>query len=281
MRRELVAVAPRRGAAARCPLTGGAAGPAAGQRRGPHVRRRPARRRRRWPPCSPRPAGCRRRSSRAVARHDRLGHAGRRRPCRPADFVRLRDAACSGTRRPTRSSSRSCGSPSRPPSTGRPTPRATSCWRGWPTLCLALADAGAAASAGGRARRWPGPRPPTSSSSALRELAGDDADLRWRGLVRLAELGRLDRAELEALHRRDPDPDAWVRALGARGGPARRRRPRRPPGRPAMVDRRSRWGRRPSSRRAFWQPVAGRASSRRTPSRYAESLPGAVAGRAC
>jgi len=48
----------------------------------------------------------------------------------------------------------------------------------------------------------------------LRELAGDDIDLRWRALTRLAALGELDRAELEDLTARDPDPDSWVRALG-------------------------------------------------------------------
>ncbi|MDQ1629748.1 MAG: aminopeptidase [Actinomycetota bacterium] len=48
---------------------------------------------------------------------------------------------------------------------------------------------------------------------ALRELAGRDLDLRWRALTRLAALDRLDRAELQALLDRDPDPDAWGRAL--------------------------------------------------------------------
>jgi aminopeptidase N len=50
---------------------------------------------------------------------------------------------------------------------------------------------------------------------ALRELAGDDSDLRWRALTRQAALGRLDRDELDALKAQDPDPDAWVRALAA------------------------------------------------------------------
>ena len=41
----------------------------------------------------------------------------------------------------------------------------------------------------------------------------DDVDLRWRALVRSSELGVLDQREVEDLLERDPDPDAWVRAL--------------------------------------------------------------------
>jgi aminopeptidase N len=47
----------------------------------------------------------------------------------------------------------------------------------------------------------------------LRDLAGDDVDLGWRMLIRLAELGRIDRDEVDGLQRRDPDPDSWLRAL--------------------------------------------------------------------
>jgi aminopeptidase N len=46
-----------------------------------------------------------------------------------------------------------------------------------------------------------------------RELAGDDVDLRWRVLARLAEIGSVDQAEVEQLEREDPDPDSWIRAL--------------------------------------------------------------------
>jgi aminopeptidase N len=59
--------------------------------------------------------------------------------------------------------------------------------------------------------------------AALRSLAGDDIDLRWRILVRLAEIGSVDAAEVEQLQAADPDPDAWVRALAvdsARPDPA-------------------------------------------------------------
>jgi len=41
----------------------------------------------------------------------------------------------------------------------------------------------------------------------------DDVDLQWRALVRKAELGADTSAEVNALLTRDPDPDAWVRAL--------------------------------------------------------------------
>jgi aminopeptidase N len=47
----------------------------------------------------------------------------------------------------------------------------------------------------------------------LRDLVGTDVDLRWRTLIRLAELGSVDQAEVDRLASEDPDPDAWVRAL--------------------------------------------------------------------
>jgi aminopeptidase N len=50
----------------------------------------------------------------------------------------------------------------------------------------------------------------------LREQAGDDVDLRWRALVREAELGGDITAESALLLARDPDPDAWIRALTVR-----------------------------------------------------------------
>ena len=49
----------------------------------------------------------------------------------------------------------------------------------------------------------------------LGDEAGEDVDLHWRALVRKAELGALD-DEVQALLDRDPDPDAWVRALTVR-----------------------------------------------------------------
>ena len=41
-------------------------------------------------------------------------------------------------------------------------------------------------------------------------------DLRWRRLIRLAELDRLDESDVEPLLAEDPNPDAWMNALRAR-----------------------------------------------------------------
>ena len=49
--------------------------------------------------------------------------------------------------------------------------------------------------------------------AVLRAAAADDVDLGWRALTRFAALGRLEPGEVEALREKDPDPDAWVRAL--------------------------------------------------------------------
>ena len=50
----------------------------------------------------------------------------------------------------------------------------------------------------------------------VRAEAGDDVDLAWYVLERLAELGELDAEAVQALQDRDPDPDSWVRALCVR-----------------------------------------------------------------
>ena len=50
----------------------------------------------------------------------------------------------------------------------------------------------------------------------LLEQAGDDVDLRWRTLERSAELGGDVEGPVAELLGRDPDPDAWVRALTVR-----------------------------------------------------------------
>jgi aminopeptidase N len=52
--------------------------------------------------------------------------------------------------------------------------------------------------------------------ASLEELAKDDVDLRWRRLIRLAALGRVDLSEAERLQAEDPDPEAWVQALAVR-----------------------------------------------------------------
>ncbi|HEX5995296.1 MAG TPA: aminopeptidase N [Jiangellales bacterium] len=61
--------------------------------------------------------------------------------------------------------------------------------------------------------------------AALRTLVGEDVDLRWRALTRLAEIDAVDPAEVEQLVHQDPDPDSWVRALAvdsARPDPAKK-----------------------------------------------------------
>jgi aminopeptidase N len=61
--------------------------------------------------------------------------------------------------------------------------------------------------------------------AALRDLAGDDVDLRWRTLGRLAEFDAADPAEVDRLVHRDADPDSWLRALAvdsARPDPAKK-----------------------------------------------------------
>jgi aminopeptidase N len=50
----------------------------------------------------------------------------------------------------------------------------------------------------------------------LQSQAADSIDLQWRALVRKAELGGDTAGEVSALQGRDPDPEAWVRALAVR-----------------------------------------------------------------
>jgi aminopeptidase N len=77
-----------------------------------------------------------------------------------------------------------------------------------------LADAGVSRHSALRtlARTAPG----AEDLATLREQAGDDIDLQWYVLQRRAELGEVDTVTLRALQERDPDPDAWVRALCVR-----------------------------------------------------------------
>ena len=56
--------------------------------------------------------------------------------------------------------------------------------------------------------------PDLDAVARLQEQAGSDVDLQWRVLVRKAELGGATDGESEVLRERDPDPEAWVRALG-------------------------------------------------------------------
>ena len=87
-------------------------------------------------------------------------------------------------------------------------------------LCISLADT---RTVGWRpfvgSRR--APRPPAQLEALAAHAT--DPDLRWRRLIRLAELDQLDEADLEQLLAEDPDPDAWMNAVrGTRRRPVRR-----------------------------------------------------------
>jgi len=56
----------------------------------------------------------------------------------------------------------------------------------------------------------------TGQLERLRDAAADDVDLRWRALIRFAELGEYDQAEVDAADRADPNPEAWTRALAVK-----------------------------------------------------------------
>jgi aminopeptidase N len=78
-------------------------------------------------------------------------------------------------------------------------------------MCVALADNPAHRHAAIRALARTATSPPQLET--LRAAAGEDVDLVWRTLVRAAEFGQYDQAEVDALTRRDPNPESWVRAL--------------------------------------------------------------------
>jgi len=80
-------------------------------------------------------------------------------------------------------------------------------------LCLELAD-----DPGRRVAALRGLADSATTPEQLDALAegATDVDLRWRRLTRLAELGQLDEAEVEALLADDTNPDAWISAVRAR-----------------------------------------------------------------
>ncbi len=88
----------------------------------------------------------------------------------------------------------------------------------------------------------------------LREAAATDIDLRWRVLIRTAELGEYDQAQVDALTEQDPDPEAWVRALAvqaARPDPSAKQRVWT-----ALVDKHEvPMGSIPELSTAFWRPA--------------------------
>lgn len=79
--------------------------------------------------------------------------------------------------------------------------------------CLLLADQPSRRAAAVRGLAWTASTP--EQLHAL-EAAADTPDLRWRALVRFAELGEVDDAAIRAAEADDPDPDVWVRALTVR-----------------------------------------------------------------
>ncbi|HZN19715.1 MAG TPA: aminopeptidase N [Micromonosporaceae bacterium] len=92
-------------------------------------------------------------------------------------------------------------------------------------VCIALADDPARRRVAMRALARTATSP--GQLDTLRAADGADVDLGWRILVRAAELGHYDQAEVDALARRDPSPDTWVRALtvqAARPDPAAKQR---------------------------------------------------------
>ena len=80
-------------------------------------------------------------------------------------------------------------------------------------LCLTLADHPDRRTAAVRALAQS-----ATTAEQLERLAAlaTDPDLAWRRLTRLAELDRLDEADVERLVADDPNPDAWMNAVRAR-----------------------------------------------------------------
>jgi len=106
---------------------------------------------------------------------------------------------------------------------------------------------------------------------ALRAQVGDDVDLGWRAFVRLAELGTVDEADVNALSDRDPDPDSWVRALVVDS--ARPDRAKKEATWDAiLVDHKVPMGMLSDVRRAFWRRSQGDLLAPYA-ERYLESLP--------
>ena len=109
--------------------------------------------------------------------------------------------------------------------------------------------------------------------TALEQAGEEDTELRWRTLSRLAELGRYDAEATEALRHRDPDPEAWARAVAVNAA-----RPdagaKEEAWRLVMEERRF-----PLSRpladvsHAFWRPGHEEVLAR-YPDRYLAALPG-------
>ena len=80
-------------------------------------------------------------------------------------------------------------------------------------LCISLADR-----SNRRLAALRGLAQSATTPAQLEALAAHvtEPNLRWRRLIRLAELDQLDESDLEQLLAEDPDPDAWMNAARAR-----------------------------------------------------------------
>ncbi len=104
----------------------------------------------------------------------------------------------------------------------------------------------------------------------LRAMAGDDIDLRWRLLTRLAEIDAVDPAEVELLASRDPDPDVWIKVLSVDA--AKPDTQAKEAAWTAMVDHTVPMGSIGVVRRAFWRRSQGQILTSFA-DRYLEILP--------
>jgi aminopeptidase N len=111
----------------------------------------------------------------------------------------------------------------------------------------------------------------------LRDPAEEDRDLGWRVLARRAELGDYDEAAVTALQDADPDPEAWVRALGVSAARPDERA-KEDAWQAMMVDRRVPAGA-PLIQLAglFWRPTQADLLEPFT-ERYLDALPGLTSG---
>ncbi len=145
------------------------------------------------------------------------------------------------------------------------------------TLMASVADTAVALARGGGARRVVALRALTSTAvsdeqvATLRDMVGDDIDLGWRTLTRLASLDRLDPADVTALRQRDPDPEAWARAVVVEA--ARPVAEAKEAAWALVVDERSiPQGSVAAAGNAFWQPTQAELLAPYA-DRYLESLP--------
>ena len=100
------------------------------------------------------------------------------------------------------------------PSSGRRASRSSRCSSRWRAPPPAWSTSPSCAPR--RCAPWPRSARSADHLDLLGSAAQDDLDLGWRVLARRSELGDLDDDAVRALEEADPDPEAWVRALGVR-----------------------------------------------------------------